>query len=132
MLEQIDFRSWIGRNSLAAVADREYGRDAGGVKIIRSCMAFGAEAYQAANHILIRHQASRDRTNAVLNYASRAPPEPAGSSIWYLVRAFSACCSRASSINLSIKSRKGMPLASQSFGYMLMEVKPGMVFTSLR
>jgi hypothetical protein len=32
----------------------------------------------------------------------------------------------------SISSRKGMPVASQILGYMLMEVKPGMVFTSFR
>ena len=35
-------------------------------------------------------------------------------------------------MSLSMSWGKGMPLASQSLGYMLMEVKPGMVFTSLR
>ena len=54
-----------------------------------------------------------------------APPEPSGSSMAYLVRAFSRCISNASSISLSISSRKGMPLASHNLGYMLIEVKPG-------
>src|SRR5438552_5864874 len=45
-----------------------------------------------------------------------------------MVRAFSACCSRARQIRLSMSSRKGMPLASQSFEYMLMEMKPCVVF----
>ena len=35
-------------------------------------------------------------------------------------------------ISRSISSGYSMPLAAQSLGYMLMEVKPGMVFTSLR
>src|SRR5467141_645842 len=65
-------------------------------------------------------------------YPASAPPEPSGSSIAYLVRAFSPCISSARSISLSISSRNEIPEASHNLGYMLMEVKPGMVFTSFR
>src|SRR5258707_7576426 len=65
-------------------------------------------------------------------YPASAPPEPSGSSIAYLVRAFSPCISSARSISLSISSRNAMPEASHKLGYMLMEVKPRMVVTSFR
>ena len=43
----------------------------------------------------------------------------------------SACLSIPSRTNLRINSLKSTPLAAQSFAYMLMGVKPGMVFISL-
>ncbi len=73
---------------------------------------------------------STHREGEVCYYASSAPPEPAGSSMEYFVRAFSACSSSASSISRSISFGYGNPDASHSFGYMLMDVKPGIVFSS--
>lgn len=63
---------------------------------------------------------------------SSAPPAPSGSSMEYLVRDFSACCSSASSISRLISSVYGTPLASHIFGYMLMLVKPGIVLISFK
>src|SRR5919201_1710543 len=77
---------------------------------------------------------SRRRTPPFLNGPDRHAsfPEPSSrESIAVWERCLSANRSMASSINRAISFAYGRPDASQSLGYMLIRVKPGMVFNSL-
>jgi len=99
---------------------------------------FCASRQRDRDRVLCEGTSAEEHYKDCSDLSSHALPPNAGyASSWVqplvkLVCLFSRSRSIASSISRSISFLYGTPLAAQSFGYMLIFVKPGMVLISFR